>query len=48
MAINMEKIGIFAEMSDNVLVPDFGQQRTARLVQWPILPFGFLGRRNPR
>src|SRR3981081_1933339 len=47
MAINMEEIGIIADMRDDVLVPDFGQQCAAWLFQWPILPFGFSGRRHP-
>jgi hypothetical protein len=33
----MQEIGIVAEMGDDVLVPDLGQQRTAGLFQWPIL-----------
>jgi hypothetical protein len=38
MTIDMEEIGIIADMRDDVLVPDFGQQRTAGLFQWPVLP----------
>src|SRR6266545_4816435 len=37
MPIDMEEIGIITDMSDDVLVPDFGQQRTAGLFQWPVL-----------
>jgi hypothetical protein len=34
MTIDMEEIGIITDMRDDVLVPDFGQQRTAGLFQW--------------
>jgi hypothetical protein len=40
MAIDMEKIGVLAHASDDVLVPDLGQQRTTRLSQRSP-PFGF-------
>jgi hypothetical protein len=39
MTIDVEEIGITADMRDDVLVPDLGQQRAAGLLQWPILPF---------
>jgi hypothetical protein len=39
MAIYVEEIGITADMRDDVLVPDFGQQRATGLLQLPILPF---------
>jgi hypothetical protein len=42
MTIDMEEIGIIADMRDDVLVPDFGQQRTAGLFQWPVLPLASL------
>src|ERR1700682_5530691 len=42
MTINMEQIGIIADMGDDVLVPDFGQQRTAGLFQWPVLLLVFM------
>ena len=38
VAIDMEEIGIIAEMRDDMLVPDLGQQCTAGLLQWPVLP----------
>src|SRR5260370_16931968 len=41
MTIDMEEIGIITDMRDDVLVPDFGQQRTAGLFQWPVLLFAF-------
>jgi hypothetical protein len=50
MAIDMEQIGIIADMGDDVLVPDFGQQRTAGLFQWPVLLLVFMAggiRRGP-
>jgi hypothetical protein len=34
MTINVQQIGIIANSSDDVLVPDFGQQRKAGLFQW--------------
>ena len=37
MTIDVQKIGIIADMGNDVLVPDFGQQRAAGLVQWPVL-----------
>jgi len=40
MAIDMEKIGISAHASDDVLIPDLGEQRTARFPQGSP-PFGF-------
>src|ERR1700687_1689004 len=46
MTVDVEEIGIIADMGDDVLVPDFGQQRTAGLHQWPILHLGFSGRRH--
>ena len=39
MAVDMEEIGIIAHSGDDMLVPDFGQQRAAGLLQWPVLPF---------
>jgi hypothetical protein len=33
MTIDVEKIGIIANFGDDVLVPDFGQQRTSGLFQ---------------
>jgi hypothetical protein len=39
MTIDVEEIGITTDRRDDVLVPDFGQQRAAGLLQWPILPF---------
>jgi hypothetical protein len=50
MAIDMEEIGIITDMRDDVLIPDFGQQRTAGLFQWPVLLLAFLAdgiRRRP-
>jgi hypothetical protein len=38
MTIDMEQIGIIANSRDDVLVPDFGQQRAAGLFPWPVLP----------
>jgi hypothetical protein len=40
MAIDMEKIRVLAHPSDDVLVPDLGEQRAARLSQCNP-PFGF-------
>jgi hypothetical protein len=51
MTIDMEQIGIIADMRDDVLVPDFGQQCTAGLFQqWPVLLLAFIAggiRRGP-
>src|SRR5258708_9197875 len=50
MTIDMEEIGIITDMRDDVLVPDFGQQRTAGLFQWPVLLLAFMAggiRRGP-
>jgi hypothetical protein len=33
MTIDMQEIGIIANLSDDMLVPDFGQHRTAGLFQ---------------
>jgi hypothetical protein len=33
MAIDMEQVGIVADMGDNMLVPDFGQQRSGGFFQ---------------
>ena len=38
MTIDMEQIGIVADAGDDMLVPDFGQQRSAVLFQPPVLP----------
>src|SRR5581483_1158603 len=40
MAVDMKEIGILAQASDDVLVPDLGQHRAARLSQGNP-PFGF-------
>ena len=40
--IDMQQIGIGAEMGNDVLVPDFGQHGTACLFQQHILPFWLL------
>jgi hypothetical protein len=51
MAIDMEEIGIVTDMRNDVLVPDFGQQRAAGLFQWPVLLLAFMAggiRRGPR
>jgi hypothetical protein len=42
MTIDVEEIGIIADMRDDVLVPDFGEQCTAGLFQWPVLPLASL------
>jgi hypothetical protein len=34
MTIDVKQIGIVANSSDDVLIPDFGQQRTAGVLQW--------------
>jgi hypothetical protein len=50
MTIDMEQIGIITDMRDDVLVPDFGQQCTAGLFQWPVLLLAFMAggvRRGP-
>ena len=50
MTIDMEQIGAFTDMRNNVLVPDFGEQRTAGFFHWPILPWPFIAdnfRRRP-
>jgi hypothetical protein len=42
MAIDMKEIGIIADMRDDVLVPDLGQQRATGLFQLAYPPFGLL------
>ena len=44
MTVDMEEIGIIAELSNDVLVPDLGQQGTTGLSK-ANPPFGFSGRR---
>src|ERR1700732_5392906 len=39
VAIDMEEIGVLAEVSDDMLVPDLGQQRLAVFFQQHILRF---------
>ena len=47
VAVDMEEISIIPEMSDDMLVPDLGQQRPAWLLQWPLPPlFGLSGPRR--
>jgi len=51
MTIDVEKIGFVTDMSNDMLVPDFGQQRAAPLVQWTVLPLASLAggiSRSPR
>src|SRR5271169_945572 len=43
MAIDMEEIGVIADASDDVLVPDLGQQGPAARFQKHILPFDVRG-----
>src|ERR1700749_1007074 len=47
VTVDMEEIGIIAHPSDDMLVPDFGQQRTTCLFQRLILPLSFDFRRHP-
>ena len=44
MTIDMKEVGIIADLSDDMLVPDLGQQRTAGLFQSMSSLFGFSGR----
>jgi hypothetical protein len=37
VAIHVKEIGVVTDMRNDVLVPDFGEQRTAGLFQWPVL-----------
>jgi hypothetical protein len=37
MPVDVKQIGILAHVSDDMLVPNFGQQRTTGLFQWPVL-----------
>jgi hypothetical protein len=37
MPAHVKKIDIVADLANDVLVPDFGQQRAASLVQSPVL-----------
>jgi hypothetical protein len=39
VTVNMEQIGIIAKTSDDMLVPDFGQQGSAVRLQPYVLPF---------
>jgi hypothetical protein len=39
MTVDMKQIGIVADATDDVLVPDFGQQGSARRLHCRILPF---------
>ncbi|MGY4381408.1 hypothetical protein ACVWZ3_009047 [Bradyrhizobium sp. i1.3.6] len=38
MAIHVKQIGVIADMGDDMLVPDFGQQRAATRVHDPSSP----------
>jgi hypothetical protein len=40
MAIDMKQIGIIADLRDDMLVPDFGQQRATTRVHDPSPLFG--------
>jgi hypothetical protein len=44
MTIDMKEVGIIADSSDDMLVPDLGQHRTAGLFQSMSSLFGFSGR----
>jgi hypothetical protein len=42
MAIDMKQIGIIADLRDDMLVPDFGQQRATTRVHDPSSPIRHL------
>src|SRR4051794_23327500 len=42
MTVDVKQIGIVADATDDVLVPDFGQQGSARRLHCLILPFFLL------